>query len=632
MRERERSSRIHEAGELRPRLLHVLKSVPASAVLLCALGAGCGLSSEPPPARQADPATRRTTALGPVVGYAGTAGTHAWRGIPFAQPPVGALRWRAPVAAAAWTGERAALADAAPCAQPPPPIGGEPNRDGSAGGEDCLYLNVFAPAFAPDAVPQGEARLPVMVWIHGGGNSIGDARIYDGGHLAAKHGVVVVAVQYRLGPFGWLRHAALRADAGATDADRSGNFGTLDLVEALRWVKANVAAFGGDPARVTVFGESAGGRNVFALLQSPLAAGLFHRAIAQSGGLSAPTLAEAESLATDAEPGHENSSNELLLRLLSAHRGAADREAARALSASLTPTEVAAFLRERTPGEIFAAYTGSQGMGMLRFPQLFPDGAVMPADAADAHFPAGRYNRVPVIAGTNRDENKLFMAFDREYVRLWFRVLPSVRDEERYQRDAEYQALAWKLNGADDPARWMRSVQGPSVFAYRFDWDELDRFLWVDWSFVIGAGHAVEIPFVFGDFDIPLLRSLFAEDDLATRRRLSDAMMSYWAEFAANGAPGRGRGGELPLWKPWEESAPDAERFLVLDSEAGGGIRMSADAITSTELVSRVLADARFADAGERCAFLGRLRGWRPLPAADIARAGCTEAQLATRR
>jgi para-nitrobenzyl esterase len=604
-----------------------------SAVLvLSALVSACGPSSEPPPVRSADPATRRSTALGVVVGHAGSAGTHAWHGIPFAEPPVGALRWRAPVPAAAWTGEREALADASGCAQPPLPLGGEANADGSAGSEDCLYLNVFAPAFAPEAVPQGAARLPVMVWIHGGGNSIGDARIYDGGHLAAGQGVIVVAVQYRMGPFGWLRHAALRADAGASDADRSGNFGTLDLIEALRWVQANIAAFGGDPARVTVFGESAGGRNTYTLLQSPLAKGLFQRAIAQSGGISSPTLAEAENLASDPEPGHENSSNELLLRLLEKHRGAADRAAAQALAASLPPAELAAFLRERTPGEILAAYVGSLGMGMLRFPQIFPDGVVLPADAPEQHFPAGRYNQVPVIAGTNRDENKLFMAFDREYVRLWFRVLPSVRDQERYDRDAEYQALAWKLNGADDPARWMRAVQGPSVYAYRFDWDELRKFLWVDWDEVIGAGHAVEIPFVFGDFDIPLLASLMAEENLESRHQLSRAMMSYWAEFAATGAPGRGRAGDLPLWKPWDESAPDRDRFLVFDSEAGGGIRMSSDAITGAQLVSRVMEDARFADAEERCAFLLKLQGWRPLPAADIARAGCDGGQVAAGR
>jgi para-nitrobenzyl esterase len=178
----------------------------------------------------------------------------------------------------------------------------------------------------------------------------------------------------------------------------------------------------------------------------------------------------------------------------------------------------------------------------------------------------------------------------------------------------------------------MRGVQGTSVFAYRFDWDELGRFLWVDWDQVIGAGHAVEIPFVFGNFDLPLLRSLFDEENLSSRRQLSRAMMSYWAEFATTGAPGRGRGRDLPPWTAWDESAPGSERFLVFDSEAGGGLRMSSDAITSTTLVARVMEDARFADVAERCDFLAKLQGWRPLPAADIARAGCDGGPMAAGR
>ena len=604
----------------------------ASTLLLVGvLMTACGLAGEETPERHVDQATLRHTALGEVLGHAGSAGTHAWHGIPFAEPPLGALRWRAPRAAKPWTGVRDALADPSGCAQPAPPIGGK-NPDGSAGSEGCLYLDVFAPAFAAGAVPQGDARLPVMVWIHGGGNSIGDARLYDGGYLAAEQGVIVVAVQYRMGPFGWFRNAALRADAGATAEDQSGNFGTLDLIESLRWVKANIAAFGGDPARVTIFGESAGGRNVFTLLQSPLAHGLFQRAISESGGIRFEPLSVAEKLASDPEPGHKNSSSELLLRLLVKYRGANDGDAARALAASLSPAETAAFLRERTAGEILAVYTGSRGMGMLDFPQIFADGAVMPAEAPEQQFLAGRYNQVPVIAGTNRDENKLFMAFDPEYTTRWFRVLPSVHDQERYDRDAEYQALAWKLNGADDPARWMRAVQGPSVFAYRFDFDALDSFLWVDWSRVIGAAHAMEIPFVFGNFEIPLLKSLYAEQNLASRQQLSRAMMSYWAEFAAHGAPSRGSKGELPLWSAWDDTAPESARFQILDAESGGGIRMSPDAITSTGLVERIVADARFASADERCAFLTQLRGWRPLPAADMARAGCGDEKVAAQR
>jgi para-nitrobenzyl esterase len=162
------------------------------------------------------------------------------------------------------------------------------------------------------------------------------------------------------------------------------------------------------------------------------------------------------------------------------------------------------------------------------------------------------------------------------------------------------------------------------VYAYRFDWDETDRFLWVDWSEVLGAAHAFEIPFVFGDFEIPLLRSLYRDDDLASREKLSRAMMSYWAEFAANGAPGRGRGGDLPAWKAWDESEPGSERFLVFDSEAGGGIRMSSEAVTPASLVTRMLGDQRFASQAERCSLLERLQARRrALPPPELARAGC---------
>jgi para-nitrobenzyl esterase len=227
-----------------------------------------------------------------------------------------------------------------------------------------------------------------------------------------------------------------------------------------------------------------------------------------------------------------------------------------------------------------------------------------------------------VIAGTNRDESKLFMAFDRDYVRLWFRILPSLRDGVRYQRDAEYQSLAWKLNGADDPARWMRAVQGPSVFAYRFDWDETDRFLWVDWSEVLGAAHAFEIPFVFGDFEIPLLRSLYDEESLPSRQALSRAMMSYWAEFAYVGSPGRGRAGDLPEWTAWDPSSEAAPKYAVLDTPEGGGIRMASETWTLEKVVADVLADPRLARPRDRCGVLYALARWEDLSREAYAAAG----------
>ena len=216
----------------------------------------CGSDPEPPPT--SDPTSSRSLAQGEIVGFASP--DHAaqvWRGIPFAKPPQGSLRWRAPQVPDPWDGRRLALESGAICPQFDLQQGGE-----IAGSEDCLYLDVYAPRFGPESVPRGAARLPVMVWIHGGGNSIGDARIYDGSRLAAEHGVVVVAIQYRLGVLGWFANPSLRALA-ATPADASGNYGTLDIIRALAWVQENASVFGGDPDNVTVFGESAGGQNVF---------------------------------------------------------------------------------------------------------------------------------------------------------------------------------------------------------------------------------------------------------------------------------------------------------------------------------------------------------------------------------
>jgi para-nitrobenzyl esterase len=193
------------------------------------------------------------------------------------------LRWRAPLAAAPWTGTRTATAMGSPCIQFWGPISGLKGHEGDVvGAEDCLYLNIWAPAAA--STPAADERLPVMVWIHGGGNTIGTGNTYNGSHLAGSQKVVVVTINYRLGVLGWLSHPALREGA-ANAADASGNYGVLDMIEALRWVQKNIAAFGGDPANVTVFGESAGGHDVFALLASPLAKGLFQRAIVQSGSL-----------------------------------------------------------------------------------------------------------------------------------------------------------------------------------------------------------------------------------------------------------------------------------------------------------------------------------------------------------
>jgi para-nitrobenzyl esterase len=582
-----------------------------AAVIAAALACGRDGESPPPPA---DLSSKRVIQQGGLVGFASEEGAHVWRGIPFARPPLGDLRWRAPEPPEPWTGTLETVSFGSSCVQFAGPraaiegkAAGEP-----MGSEDCLYLNVYAPRFEPDAVPRGEKRLPVMLWIHGGGNTIGDARVYDAGRLALRHRLIVVTVQYRLGVFGWFAHRALRGE-GATVDDGSGNYGTLDLVRALRWLQENISAFGGDPERVTVFGESAGGRNTFSMLLSPRARGLFHRAIVQSGAIRTSPMARAEHFVDALAPGDPWSSGEVLLKLLIRDGEVADRESGKARLAAMSDAEVTGYLRGKSAYQVLSVYEGNRLGGMYSIPQLLRDGNVLPeAEPIEALARPGGYNRVPVVVGSNREENKLFLAFDSPYVTRLFGIPLWVNDERRYDLAAEYGALMWKAVGVDEPAGAMRGAQGPSVYAYRFDWDEEPTLLWSDFSKLLGAAHALEIPFVFGHFDLGWAsRFLFDEEKRAGYEELSKSMMSYWAEFAYTGDPGRGRDGEEPRWTAWDDSGQGAAKFIVFDSEEGGGLRMSSEAVTQEGVVERVAMDPRFESWRERCevyrGFVGRI-------------------------
>jgi para-nitrobenzyl esterase len=561
----------------------------------------------------ADPASLRHPPAGDVVGVVSDYGSHMWRGISYAEAPVGALRWRAPRPAPRWSGTREALVPGAICPQLASPMAGDTTQAAGTpvGSEDCLVLDVWAPRTTPDAVPAQGARLPVMVWIHGGGNVVGASRFYDGGRLAESEQVVVVGVNYRLGPLGWFSHPALRGE-GTTPFDRSGNYGTLDLVQALEWVRTNIAAFGGDPSNVTIFGESAGARNVLSLLVSPPAAGLFHRAIAQSGGTETTPRSEAEHLADAPEPGDANSSGEVLLRLLVAGGRAATRDEAKELAASMEPAEIEGVLRNASPAALLAAYGKGQYEGLIDVPQLFRDGAVLPKQEIAALLARGARHPAAVMLGTNLDENKVFLIFDRELTTWWFGMLPRLNDPERYQVIAEAMSRWWKATAADGLASAMVAAGSPDVFVYRFDWDEEPSlFGLADLSELVGAAHAFEIPFVFGHWDLgPMSKRLFTAENREGRELLSAQMRSYWAQFAQAGAPGRGRRGELPEWKPWSDAAPDAPRYILLDTVAGGGIRMETDPVTEAEVIATIDADPRLATQRDRCAIYWRLARW----------------------
>ena len=294
--------------------------------------------------------SRRTTASGTVVGFVGEYGSHVWLGIPYAAPPVGALRWRAPQPPQPWTGTREALAFGSPCTQYASPFGGV-NRRATA--RRSAARTVSTSTSTRRALPRPRcrrdaARLPVMVWIHGGGNTHRRSRLLQRRQPGGDDSTSSWSpLNYRLGPFGWFRHAALRGD-GTDELDRSGNFGTLDLVRALQWVRDNIAAFGGDPNNVTIFGESAGGTNVFTLLLSPQA----QRPVPSRHRRERRPADERRQPRRRTSPttraGHANSSNEVLLRLLIADGTAADRAAAKAHLAPMSNAEIARYLRGKS--------------------------------------------------------------------------------------------------------------------------------------------------------------------------------------------------------------------------------------------------------------------------------------------
>lgn len=537
-----------------------------------------------PEAPQPDPRTRVDTPSGPVVGFERDT-VFQWRGLPYAQPPLGELRWRAPRPVQPWTTERDASKHGNHCLQIGNPLGSTPPEDFGlpSGSEDCLYLDVYA----PQASASGDSSepLPVMFWIHGGGNLYGRGSAYDFTALARKGQVVVVSINYRLGGFGWFAHPALRKSA-KTQADRSSNQAVLDMIAALKWTKTHITAFGGNPDNITIFGESAGGVNVFSLLASPLAKNLFHRAIVQSGTPRSVSLEWAEQ---DSPHSALNMQTHWL----------------RGISAPGTPAATLAWLQRLDANTLLYSYEETATGITPNPPRTIADGIALPKGGIRAALAKGKYNKVPVISGSNRDETKLFMALNPELVDSWFGNLQIfIRDKTLYERSSYYGSGIWKAAAVDGIAPLLKSRR---FWAYRFDWDEASSILFTDFSEVFGAAHAFEIPFVTGSMRLSQLTPiLFNDENLPAATHLSDQMIGYWSTFAYRGDPGDG-GGKGPVWKPWGSE----QNQLVLDTESGGGVRNESGKVLSTQLLLQQLAsDAQITNPEARCRIAYGVLDW----------------------
>jgi para-nitrobenzyl esterase len=534
------------------------------------------------------PETQRSVEQGTLVGFVAENGAHVWRGVPFAADTSGKNRWRAPRPAPAWEGTREALEFAPVCPQiatPFTPIESFVNGE-LEGSEDCLAMDIYAPA---DAAGK---NLPVMMWIHGGSNVSGASQLYVGDHLAKNENVIVASVQYRLGPLGWFSHDALR-DSAELPEDAGANFGTLDLVAALKWLQANAASFGGDPQNITIFGESAGGHNVVTLLASPYAEGLFQRAIIQSGSFDSVSIAEAQGTTGD----QPNPSLQVTERL-----GGLERFHTASLA------------------DVFAAYE-LDGAGFMDLPRVIEDGVVLPATKMrDAFASTETFNNVPIITGTNRDEMKLFYLFDDRLTKTILGTFYVARDQDIYDAASDYSARMWRIRSVDLPAAMMRDAAGhDAVYAYRFDWDEGGRFLFMDFAKMLGAAHALEIPFVFNRFELlgDADRIVFGKKTAKTREALSSAMGAYWAAFARDGVPANAGGANWPVYG-------EAAALIYFDSTNDGGIRVENGADSIDAVIADLKADTRIED-GPRCEIARALGGWAPDRREDIlSGVGCT--------
>ena len=477
-----------------------------------------------------------------------------WSDIPYAQAPVGELRWRAPKALNTPLNE-VSLRDNVACLQIAWDGGGVPG-DGVVGTEDCLYLDITTPVSSSAAKP-----LPVMFWIHGGGNTSGFKGYYDFSTLVESQQVIVVAINYRLGPFGWFSHPVVQKQAEGLD--RSSNFGTLDIIQALSWVQQNIGKFGGNPNSVTLFGESAGGHNVFALLASPLSDGLFHKAISQSGYLKTNTVEEAIN-ADDDYPRIRRSSSQLFASMVDA--GVLADVSTKSAYDVAGKTLMEYYLELDDQGDV---------------PLTTADGIVISKKGMLAALADSKNAKdVPVIAGANRDEVTLWMSRHRYFVNAdymltrWLPPRISLRDPGLYAFWARIRSEAWKLRGVDEPLIAMEAAGYPDLYAYRFDWDDQENSFFADFPHLIGAAHAIDIAFVTGNYTYgPISSYVYPEGE--SRNQMQELMMSAWAEFARTGSP------QLPI--DWPNFSAADRDFVHLD--VGDALRISSDRATMASIL-----------------------------------------------
>ena len=497
-------------------------------------------------------------------------GAVAWLGVPYARPPVGELRWKAPREAESWTGVRLAQ-DYGPCSLQHGP-------DGVIGSEDCLYLNVWRP-------DQEETDLPVFVYLHGGGNISGSGRDCPGGELARDTRSIVVTVNYRLGALGFFRHPALYS---GDPQDDSGNYGLLDAIQALRWVQTHITRFGGNPGNVTLAGQSAGARNALAAYLSPLGRGLFHQLFILSGGMTTASCELGETKAREIAA-------ELARRIGKALDAVdtVDATKAQAWLAAQSDQAIADWLY-RQEGTAFAEAIKDTGLRMSAFPHLFEDGVVIPAGgfaalSSDTHRP------LPAVLGSNATEfsgfalsHSLFASLAQEGISSGNAPLQQLY-EAAIQHGSELYAA---FNVEEVASQLLHANANMPVYGYRFGWGLQDDVIDTTARLLLGAPHGADLPFYTGDFsgmehNYPGVA--VTSDNEPGRLALLSLMRGYLRQFLHTKNP---NGASLPAWSRLQTN-PGSATVQWLDATANAALVYPISGLCRQDILANLEADER---------------------------------------
>lgn len=481
-----------------------------------------------------------------------------WLGVPYAKPPINDLRWKAPQKPDQWVGVLETKKF--------PNVALQLSGTNTVGSEDCLYLNIYRPN-------SEELNLPVMVFIHGGNNQSGSSQSFKGDVLAANTNSIIVSIQYRLGALGWLNIPAIKT---GNALEGSGNFGLLDIHEALVWVNNNIKAFGGNPDNVTISGQSAGGRDVMATLISPLFKGDFHKAIALSGGMTV----------TDPQVGKEIATQALASLVVEDGIKATKEEAVAWLNGA--SKEASQYLRNLS-GERMAGLMTNAAIRMEVFPHLFADGTVIPTEGFGV-FETGKYNKVPIILGSDHSEFSVFAATDPMFVKAFYAGTLE-KDEvlaTQFEFVNKYGSMLYSGFNADRSAEKLVEVQDqPGIYAYRFAWGEDDTILLEGWGPLLGAFHGIDMDFITGKEETFVQTNYTSENKLG-REHLSQIIHQYIKNFLYTGNP---NGEGLISWDAWS-NIDGAPKLMVFNADKEKAIiKMTNQSISEEEVFKAIDLD-----------------------------------------